>query len=97
VYVGAANRVGVENGVRFYGSSFVCSPTGKVLAQAGRDTTEVIFADLDAHAFDRYRALFPLLHQRKPATYTRLTEPVDSPPPPRWQSDKNFVKSLRSG
>lgn len=84
VFVGAANRVGVENGVRFYGSSFVCDPSGKILAQAGRDTTEVIVADLDAGAFARWRDHFPLLHQRQHRTYNRLTEKWESDWKPDW-------------
>lgn len=90
VFVAAANRVGAENGLRFYGSSFVCAPTGKILAQAGRDTTEVIIADLDAHLFDHWRELFPLLHQRRPHTYARITEPVAAPPPTRWKGHRAF-------
>jgi N-carbamoylputrescine amidase len=75
IYVGAANRVGVENGVTFYGSSFICDPTGKIIAQAGRDTTEYIVADLDPQVMAHWRSLFPLLHQRRPDTYQRLLEP----------------------
>lgn len=74
VYIGAANRVGVENGVTFYGSSFVCDPTGRILAQAGRDTTEVIYADLDGAVLAHWRDLFPLLRQRKPKLYGRIIE-----------------------
>jgi N-carbamoylputrescine amidase len=74
VYIGAANRVGVENGVTFYGSSFVCDPTGRILAQAGRDTTEVIYADLDGSLLSHWRDLFPLLRQRKPKLYARIIE-----------------------
>jgi N-carbamoylputrescine amidase len=74
VYIGAANRVGVENGVTFYGSSFVCDPTGHVLAQAGRDTTEVIIADLDAGRLAHWRDLFPLLRQRRPGVYGKIAE-----------------------
>lgn len=74
VFIGAANRVGVENGVTFYGSSFVCDPTGRILAQAGRDTTEVITADLDGEQLAHWRALFPLLRQRRPAVYGRIIE-----------------------
>ena len=72
VFIAAANRVGEENGVRFYGSSFICDPTGKVLAQASRDKEEVIVADLDAYTFDHWRELFPLLKQRRPETYEAL-------------------------
>ncbi len=74
VFVGAANRTGVENGVRFYGSSFICDPMGRVLAQAGRDTTEIIMAELDPQTLEHWRALFPLLHQRMPQTYGRILD-----------------------
>ncbi|MCB9456303.1 MAG: hydrolase [Anaerolineaceae bacterium] len=81
VFIAAANRVGEENGVRFYGSSFVCDPSGKILAQAGRDTTEVITADLDVAVFNQWRDLFPLLHQRRPVTYGRIGETWDGARP----------------
>lgn len=74
VYVGAANRIGVENGVTFYGSSFICDPMGRIVAAAGRDTTEVIIADLDPILFNHWRELFPLLQQRVPKSYGRLVE-----------------------
>ncbi|MCK6580897.1 MAG: hydrolase [Anaerolineae bacterium] len=74
VYIGAANRVGVEQGQTFYGGSFVCDPMGRVIAQAGRDTTEVITAELDPDLFAEWRRLFPLLGQRQPGVYGRLTE-----------------------
>lgn len=79
VYIGAANRVGVENGVTFYGSSFVCDPQGRILAQAGRDTTEVIAADLDPAVLDHWRWLFPLLHQRRHDTYGPITRRYEAP------------------
>lgn len=72
VYIAAANRTGEENGVRFYGSSFICDPMGRIIAQAGRDTTEVITADLDPVLFAHWRDLFPLLSQRKAALYGDL-------------------------
>lgn len=84
VYVAAANRVGQE-AVRFYGSSFICDPTGRLLVQAGRDTTEVIVADLDPQVLNQWRSLFPLLHQRRPQTYGRILDAYDQEPPPRWR------------
>lgn len=74
VFIGAANRIGTEGTNRFYGSSFICDPMGRILAQAGRDTTEFITADLDPHSFNHWRQLFPLLTQRKPTTYARILE-----------------------
>jgi len=73
VYIAAANRTGTE-GVEFYGSSFICDPMGNIIAQAGRDTTEVLVAELDAKLFEQWRYLFPLLEQRRPDTYQRLVQ-----------------------
>lgn len=89
VFVGAANRVGEENGVTFYGSSFICDPMGQMLAQAGRDTTEVITATLDPAVMARWRGLFPLLQQRKPHVYGRLVEPLTGDIPQRFQAARN--------
>ena len=77
VYVAAANRTGGE-AVQFYGSSFICDPMGQVLAQATRDQTEVIVADLDAGLLDRWRSTFGLYRRRRPETYGRIVEPVQS-------------------
>lgn len=84
VYVAAANRVGVENGIRLYGSSFICDPSGKVLAQAGRDTTEVIVADLSAEVISHWREHFPLLHQRRHGIYGRIGEGYNKEARPEW-------------
>ncbi len=73
VFVAACNRVGQENAVTFYGSSFICDPLGRVLASAGRERDEVICASLEASLRDEYRRLFPLLRQRKPRNYARLS------------------------
>jgi N-carbamoylputrescine amidase len=90
VYVAAANRTGYENGLTLYGSSFICDPTGKILAQAGRDTREVIYAELSHAHLERVRGLFPLLHQRKPSVYGRITEPTATDLPDRWHDHPAF-------
>ena len=88
VFIGAANRVGHENDVTFYGSSFICDPTGKVLAQAGRDTTQVIVATLNPAVMERWRSLFPLMQQRMPHTYARLLERAEGGLPPRFEAER---------
>lgn len=92
VFVAAANRTGEENGLTFYGGSFVCAPTGVVLAQAGRDTREVLFADLDMGLLRHWRGLFPLLHQRRPQVYGRIVEPTGTDVPPRWREHPAFAE-----
>ncbi len=90
VYIAAANRIGTESTNEFYGSSFISAPSGEILAQAGRDTTETIVATLDGGVLARWRNLFPLLHQRKPHTYARILDAVDSKPPQRWENHQSF-------
>ena len=85
IFVAACNRIGQENAVTFYGSSFICDPLGRVLAQASRDRDEVILAVLRADVREQYLALFPLLHQRRPQHYGRLLEGYTGEPPSRWQ------------
>jgi N-carbamoylputrescine amidase len=75
VYIAAANRTGKE-AVHFYGSSFICDPMGRVLAQASRDQTEVIVADLDPDLFAIWRSTFGLYRRRRPDTYGRIVEPI---------------------
>ena len=84
VFIAACNRVGRENGVTFYGSSFVCDPTGKILAQASRDHDEVVHAILDPAVREQYLDLFPLLHQRRPETYGSILEAPQHPPQAQW-------------
>jgi N-carbamoylputrescine amidase len=71
----AINRIGVEPPLRFYGSSFVSDPYGRVLVQAPRDEPAVLVADLDLDARRDWLALFPFLSTRRPDTYKPLIEP----------------------
>jgi N-carbamoylputrescine amidase len=84
VFIGAANRVGTENLVTFYGSSFICDPMGNIIAQAGRDQPEVVLAEIDLSVLRRWRGLFPLLHQRHPNAYARLLDDDVADDAPEW-------------
>lgn len=74
----AINRIGEEPPLRFYGSSFVSDPYGRVLAQAPRDEPAVIVADLDLDARLDWLTLFPFLSTRRPDTYDSLSRTVRS-------------------
>jgi len=87
VFVAAINRVGTENGVTFYGKSFVCDPMGTILARAGTATSELVIADLSPEMMIRWRGLFPLLHQRRPETYTEILKKWDGDNPPTWMEN----------
>jgi len=84
IFIAAVNRIGVENGVTFYGSSFICAPDGRVLARAGRDTTEVLIADLEPVAMTNWRWHFPLLHQRRPSVYEKILSNWSGDEKPEW-------------
>lgn len=68
----AVNRVGEEDGVRFYGSSFISSPTGGILVQAPRDDPAAVAVELDFALRDEWARLFPFFEQRQPRMYRDL-------------------------
>ena len=75
-FIVVPNRYGDEGSLNFYGSSFISDPFGRVLARAGRDTDEVLVADLDLDQRRDWLDLFPFLATRRPDTYDALTKPV---------------------
>lgn len=72
----APNRWGSEGTLNFYGSSFISDPYGRILAQAPRDASAVLVADLDLDQRRDWLTLFPFLATRRPDTYGRLMAPV---------------------
>jgi 5-aminopentanamidase len=86
VYVMAVNRVGIESGFRFIGMSSIVDPSGRVLARAGSDDEEILFADIDpAIARQKHLVRVPgrheidRIHDRRPAFYGPLVAVNDSP------------------
>lgn len=73
------NRWGNEGAIEFYGSSFISDPYGRVLARAGRNTDEVLVAELDLDQRRDWLDLFPFLATRRPDTYDALVEHVANP------------------
>jgi N-carbamoylputrescine amidase len=73
LFVVVPNRTGDEGRLRFYGSSFIVDPYGRVLAEAPRDEEAVLVADLDLDQRRDWLDLFPFLRTRRPATYAGLT------------------------
>jgi N-carbamoylputrescine amidase len=69
----AINRIGTEDPLTFYGSSFISDPYGRILAQAPRDRAAVLVADLDLDQRRDWLELFPFLSTRRPDVYGPLT------------------------
>jgi len=78
VYVAAANRVGFEphpegrGGIEFWGNSFICDPSGRVIAEAARDREEILMAEIDLGRIDEERRGWPFLRDRRADAYRGL-------------------------
>ena len=76
-FVGAINRVGHEQPWdigEFYGQSYFCDPRGQFLANASRDKTELITAELDFDKIREVRNTWQFFRDRRPETYEELVE-----------------------
>jgi N-carbamoylputrescine amidase len=69
VYVVAVNRVGFEGppeqGLDFWGGSFVSDPFGRVLAEASHDHEEILVAECDPRQVEETRRNWPFLRDRR--------------------------------
>jgi N-carbamoylputrescine amidase len=73
VFVVAVNRVGKEEGIEFWGASFVADPNGNVLAQASHDREETMIVECDLDRIDVVRTHWPFLRDRRIDAYGDLT------------------------
>ena len=76
-FVGAINRVGREQPWdigEFYGTSYFCSPRGKIIAEASRDKDEVVVADLDLDEIAQVRHVWQFFRDRRPESYGPMIE-----------------------
>ena len=75
VYVAAVNRVGFEpgapgqDGLEFWGSSFLCDPFGVVLAEASTDGEEILLGEVDVARIEEVRRSWPFLRDRRVDAY----------------------------
>jgi N-carbamoylputrescine amidase len=79
LFVFAVNRVGHETlegaeggGIRFWGSSFVADPFGRVLATAPEDDEAVLVVECDLGEVERVRRDWPFLRDRRIDAYGGL-------------------------
>ncbi|HYF50973.1 MAG TPA: carbon-nitrogen hydrolase [Planctomycetota bacterium] len=68
-FVCAVNRVGVEDGLTFWGGSFVADPFGRIIAKASHDREEILYADCDLGLIDWTRRHWPFLRDRRIDAY----------------------------
>jgi predicted amidohydrolase len=64
-YVFFCNRVGVEDGIAFWGGSFALGPDGAPVALAPQFEETLLYADIDTDALRRARIRLPLLRDEQ--------------------------------
>jgi N-carbamoylputrescine amidase len=78
VFVAAVNRVGVEDGLEFWGNSFVSDPFGEVIARASTSTEETLVVECDLGQVEQTRRNWPFLRDRRIDAYGELTRRLRS-------------------
>jgi N-carbamoylputrescine amidase len=77
VFVAAVNRVGIEpgpnQGIEFWGGSFVAAPNGEILAKAGTGE-EILIVPIDTSRVGFSRTHWPFLRDRRVESYGDLTK-----------------------
>jgi NAD+ synthase (glutamine-hydrolysing) len=71
VFVVLANRVGVEDGIAFFGGSMLVDPLGRVQAQASLGREDLLVCDIDRTVLRRARTFYPLLRDERLALLQR--------------------------
>ena len=76
IFVAAVNRVGFEGppdqGLEFWGGSFVADPFGQVLAEASHDREETLVFECDRRRIDEVRRNWPFLRDRRIDAYSGI-------------------------
>jgi N-carbamoylputrescine amidase len=87
VFVAAINRVGVEDDLEFWGSSFIADPGGSIIAEASPTDEAILIADCDLRLIDTYRQGWPFLRDRRIDAYGQITQRmIDAAPTPDPES-----------
>ena len=72
----AANRIGVEDGQRFYGHSFIVDEWGDPRAEFGAEDSGVLLTKLDLAQAAKHRAGMGFFRDRRPQLYGRIAEDI---------------------
>ena len=68
------NRVGDEDGVPFWGTSFVAGPQGELLYEAPTDEEVAVVVDVDMQRSEQVRRWWPFLRDRRIENYEDITK-----------------------
>ncbi len=76
IFVLSVNRTGNEKidnneGIDFWGNSFVCGPQGEILKEAGLDE-EILICEIDKTRIDKVREIWPFFRDRRVEMYHEI-------------------------
>ncbi len=80
LYVAAVNRVGFEaspdgnEGIEFWGQSFVSNPYGEIISKASINKEEILITEIDLSVIDETRITWPFFRDRRIDSYGDLTK-----------------------
>jgi N-carbamoylputrescine amidase len=74
VFLVAPNRVGLEDNIEFWGSSFVADPYGNMLKVAGSENSETLVVDCDLSLVETARTHWPFFRDRRIDAYGDLVK-----------------------
>lgn len=74
VFLVAPNRVGVEDNIEFWGSSFVADPYGNMLHVAGDTNDETLIVECDRTLIETARTHWPFFRDRRIDAYGGITK-----------------------
>jgi len=69
---GPDEATGTDNGIDFWGSSFVAGPQGEILAQATTNQAEILLATVNLGRSEQVRRIWPFLRDRRIDAYADL-------------------------
>ncbi|AEG48314.1 N-carbamoylputrescine amidase [Sphingobium chlorophenolicum L-1] len=72
----AANRIGEEDGQKFYGHSFIADQWGDFAAEAGAKDNGALVATLDLDQARTHRAGMGFFRDRRPELYARIAQDI---------------------
>tara|TARA_B100001123_G_scaffold385179_1_gene458564 strand:+ start:8132 stop:9067 length:936 start_codon:yes stop_codon:yes gene_type:complete len=72
IYVAAANRVGREGEIDFWGHSFVADPSGQIISKGSGLREDIVVADCDRREIEIQRREWPFLRDRRIDSYSAL-------------------------
>ncbi|MBO4647726.1 MAG: carbon-nitrogen hydrolase [Lentisphaeria bacterium] len=76
-FFAAVNRVGVEHGTKFWGSSFAADFYGNHLVLGSSSETQILYADCDLAAMEEHRRMWPFFRDRRIDSYGPITRRFD--------------------